>query len=176
MIKGQSITLQPATQDNKRTIFEWLIQWQTLAPNYRLPSWKEFCDDYKDFFFDGSQPMIGRCYFIITHNIPVGHISYHRSHPHYQHVELDIWMNSEENCGKGYGSDALITLCNHLFDNFDIKEFIIRPSSQNNRAIHAYEKAGFQQIKCSLEMQISKYSAPDSPDCIVMAKHLGIRK
>ena len=170
MIRGNIVTLQPATQHDKRTIYQWLIQWKSLASNYRLPSWEEFCDDYKPFFFDGSRLKVGRCFIITVDNVPVGQINYHTLHKHFQHTELDIWMNGPENCGKGYGSDALKILCDYLFKSLGIKEFIIRPSAKNIQAIKSYEKAGFHQVKCNIDEQTARYSAPDSRDCIVLVK------
>jgi diamine N-acetyltransferase len=176
MIKGNIVILQPANLNDKQNIYEWLAQWKSLAPNYSLPSWKEFCADYKDFFFDGSKKNVGRCYLIVVDNIPVGQINYHTLYTNYKHTELDIWMKNDDSCGKGYGSDALRTLCEYLFKELGIKEFIIRPSAQNKRAINAYQKAGFREIKCSLKEQISRYSAPDSDDCIAMIKHIAIKE
>ena len=176
MIKGNIVTLQPANQNDKRTIYEWLIQWKSLALDYSLPSWKEFCDDYKDFFFDGTKKNVGRCYLIVVDNAPVGQINYHTLHRNYKHTELDIWMKNDDSCGKGFGSDALITLCQYLHNELGIREFIIRPSAQNKRAIRAYQKAGFRKIECSLEKQLSRYSSPDSDDCIVMIKYIEIKE
>jgi len=172
MIKGNTVVLQQSNPHDKRTIYEWLIQWPSSASDCCLPSWREFCDDYRDFFFDGSQAHIGRCYLIVVDNAPVGQINYHTLYSDCKHTELDIWMKNEDSCSKGYGSDALNTLCNYLFQESGIKEFIIRPSSQNQRAIRAYKKSGFQKIPCSLEEQASKYGAPDSEDCIVMIKYI----
>ena len=176
MIRGDIVTLQPATQRDRRTIYEWLIQWQPLFLYHPLPSWEEFCDDYKPFFFDGSRLKTGRCFIITVDSVTVGQINYHTLHEHFQHTELDIWMNGPENCGKGYGSDALKALCDYLFRSLGIKEFVIRPSVKNLQAIKAYEKAGFHQVKCNTEEQTARYGAPDSDDCIVMIKHIEIKE
>ncbi|MGD9014690.1 MAG: GNAT family N-acetyltransferase [Candidatus Omnitrophota bacterium] len=170
MIKGDIVTLQPAAQHDKRTIYQWLIQWKSLASNYSLPSWDEFCDDYKPFFFDGSRLKTGRCFIITVDNVPVGQINYHTLYEHFHHTELDIWMKGSENCGKGYGSDALKALCDYLFTSLGIKEFVIRPSAKNLQAIKAYGKAGFHQVKCNIEEQTARYGAPDSRDCVVLVK------
>lgn len=170
MIKGYKVELKPATQHEKRAIYEWLIQWQPLFPHHPVPSWKEFCDDYKSFFFDGSKFKVGRCFIITVDNTPVGQINYHTLQEHFQHTELDIWMNRPENCGRGYGPDALRTLCDYLFRNLGIKEFAIRPLAKNLRAIRAYEKAGFHQVECNMQEQTLRYGPPDYEDCIVLIK------
>jgi diamine N-acetyltransferase len=79
-------------------------------------------------------------------------------------------MNGPENCGKGYGSDALRALCDYLFKSLGIKEFVIRPSAKNSRAIKAYEKAGFHQVEYNTKEQTARYGTPDSRDCIVLIK------
>ena len=79
-------------------------------------------------------------------------------------------MNGPENCGKGYGSDALKTLCDYLFRSLGIKEFVIRPSAKNLQAIKAYEKAGFHRVECNIEEQTARYGVPDSNDSIVLIK------
>ncbi len=84
--------------------------------------------------------------FIILHSgEPVGFVSYSSFHLKKGMAELDIWMNSEANCGKGFGTDALIALGEHLNKALGIRELIMRPSVKNARAIKSYEKAGFIQ-------------------------------
>ena len=170
MIKGQTVTLRPATPEDRRSIYEWLILWDELTANHKKMSWDEFCCDYQDFFFDGSRADVGRCFVIVVEETPVGQINYHTLYPHDNHTELDIWMKDEESCGQGFGSEALKILCDYLFKEFGIQEFIIRPSIQNQRAIRAYQKAGFRHIECSLAEQTERYSAPDSDDCLVMKR------
>ncbi len=170
IIEGEKARLQPATLHNKRIIFDWLNKWQSLSSDNPLPSWGEFCDDYKPFFFDGSRPKTGRCFIITVDGIPVGQINYHTLHKHFQHTELDIWMNGPENCGKGYGSDALRALPDYLFRSLGIKEFVIRPSAKNIQAIKSYEKAGFHRVEYNMEEQTARYGAPDSGDCIALVK------
>lgn len=81
-------------------------------------------------------------------------------------------MSCERNCGKGYGPDALQTLCEYLFQMCSIIEFVVRPSARNSRAIRAYRKAGFQHVKLSSEQQEAEYGPGDYYDSIVLAKHM----
>ena len=82
-------------------------------------------------------------------------------------VFLPIVVDEETKC-KHY------EIVQRYYKELGIEEFIIRPSVENKRAINAYQKAGFRQIECSLEEQGLRYSAPDSDDCIVMIKRIGI--
>jgi RimJ/RimL family protein N-acetyltransferase len=151
-IKGEIISLRPATMDDRLSVYQWLTQSDLTSlmlgpPNFYdhpIPTWEEFTDDYKDYFFDGSAPYRGRC-FIIEHNtIAVGQINYNDIHLDDQSTELDIWLSAKKHTSKGYGTDALETLCNHLHESMGCTNFILAPSKRNIWALKAYLKAGFQ--------------------------------
>jgi RimJ/RimL family protein N-acetyltransferase len=80
-------------------------------------------------------------------------------------VELDIWMAGSRNCGKGFGTHAINTLCNYLFKEFNCKAFILAPSARNSAAVKAYEKCGFVETK-----ELPPNFIPDYFDSIVMEK------
>jgi RimJ/RimL family protein N-acetyltransferase len=75
-------------------------------------------------------------------------------------------MNCEANCGKGFGTDAIITLGDYLHENIYIDELIMRPSVKNKRAIRSYIKAGFKESNMLpseylLDEYVSLYSEGD---------------
>jgi RimJ/RimL family protein N-acetyltransferase len=150
-IAGNHLILRPASMDDRRVIYEWLalssatpsMMGAPLFPENPPPSWEEFVDDYTDNYFDGSEPGRGRLFVIEADGNPVGAISYSTGGVRDACFELDIWMSREEECGKGYGPDALDTLCRYLESVFGPKDMVIRPSARNRRAVRAYRKAGF---------------------------------
>lgn len=153
MIQGNQIILVPATLDDREKVYNWCFHSEITKthagppdyPDIPIPTFEAFCTDYVDYFFTGSSPNNGRGFIILHEGHPVGFISYTSFHlkPHLS--ELDIWMNCEANCGKGFGTDAIITLGNHLCQTLDIRMLIMRPSSKNIRAIKSYEKVGFKK-------------------------------
>lgn len=154
MIKGDKIHLIQATLDDRQKVYNWCFQSETTKyhtgpPDYSekpIATYKEFCDDYyEEYFFTGSKPKDGNGFIIINNREPVGFISYSSFHLKTSVAEIDIWMNCEANCGKGFGFDAIISLGNYLNKNISILELIIAPSVNNIRAIKAYEKAGFMK-------------------------------
>ena len=153
MIKGNKIDLIPAALGDRRDVYEWCFHSETTKshsgppdyPDVAIPSWEEFCDDYQEYYFTGSKPEHGRGFLISHNNEPVGFISYACFHLKEQTAELDIWMNCEANCGKGFGTDAIISLGRHLSETLGIRKLIIGPSVKNVRAIKSYEKAGFEK-------------------------------
>lgn len=153
------IQLIPSTLEDKRLAYTWLCESDVTDAMFGFdtntkPSWEEFCEDYLDCYFDGTDPGFGRVFMIVSHGQKIGCISYCCFHLNDAMAELDIWMDSEANCGKGHGTEAILKLCDYLADNLEIKNFIIRPSKQNHRAVKAYKKAGFAEVAKEIEEQI----------------------
>ena len=95
-------------------------------------------------FFTGSAPSDRRRFIIAHDGEAVGFISYCFFHLKPHKSELDIWLNSEANCGKGFGTDAIVSLVEYLAETLGVCECIMRPSVKNARAVAAYKKAGFE--------------------------------
>lgn len=157
MIKGEKVSLIPAALDDRQKIYEWCFQSETTKyhagppdyPNNPIPTYEEFytSDDggYTEYYFTGEKPKDGRGFLIVKQNEAIGFVSYCTFHLKQMVAELDIWMNTEANCGNGFGVDALASLGDFLNKEMDIRELIIAPSIKNTRAVRAYEKAGFKK-------------------------------
>lgn len=154
MIKGNKVELVPAALDDKQRVYDWCYHSETTKshsgpPNYPenpIATWEEFFDEgYADYFFTGTEPENGRGFIIMHGGEPIGFISYCSFHLKRGKSELDIWMNSEANCGKGFGGDAIVSLGEYLNNTLNVNELIMRPSVRNARAIKAYMKAGFEK-------------------------------
>jgi len=97
-------------------------------------------NDYRIYFFDGSEPHLGRCFVIEVNAEPIGQINHDKISASDHSTELDIWLKSSEYIHKGYGTDAIVTLCNYLAATFGCKKFVISPSARNKVAIRTYER------------------------------------
>lgn len=132
-----------------------------------IPTWVEFCADYQDFFFDGSRPEVGRS-FIIEHNgKAIGHTNY-QIDTQQSFAELDIWMRDSSCCGHGWGTAALCLMCDLLHRTLGMREFILRPSARNARAIRSYEKAGFVPSHLSPAEQTVRYGPGEYRDTVTL--------
>lgn len=179
MICGKKVTLRPATERDKRLVYEWLAESDCTSSfmgpprftDHPIPTWEEFCADYQPYYFAGSEPESGRCFIILVNGLPVGQINYNKIiEQQRRRTELDIWMSCEANCGKGYGTDALQALTEYLHKTYGVTEFLIRPSVRNQRAIRAYEKAGFKSVKPSPEQQEAEYGPSDYKDSVSLVQ------
>jgi RimJ/RimL family protein N-acetyltransferase len=173
IIYGKTVTLRPATLKDRKPIFDWLtnsdltkfMMGPPTYPDSPIPTWDDFQNDYKEYFFDGSQPLMGRCFIIEVNSEPIGQINHDKIYMSDFSTELDIWLKCIEYMNKGYGSDAIITLCNYLTKEFKCRKFIIAPSKRNIGAIKAYKKAGFIETDIVHDDFIGDYT-----DAIILMK------
>jgi diamine N-acetyltransferase len=162
--------------DDRRSTYEWMAESDStqammglpLYPDAPADTWEEFIEDYEEYFFDGSAPEKGRSYVIEVDGESIGHTNYYVLSPGV--AELDIWLAGENLTGKGYGSEALVVLVDHLHVELGYHTFVIRPSARNPRAVRAYEKAGFEIVDMSLEEQTDAWGEPDYDDAVPMRK------
>ncbi len=101
--------------------------------------------------------------------IPVGYVQFYetKSEPDFYIQEdftkepnvyaLDIFIGEPSQHGKGIGSESLRLIVQHLVRN-GAKKVIIDPDIDNERAIRAYEKAGFTKIKMIEDLPNNKKS------------------
>jgi RimJ/RimL family protein N-acetyltransferase len=153
MLRGEKVFLKPTTSEEIPQFYAWATNPDPDIQRYYYggnpPTFEEFLADYEPHFFDGSQPYKGRCYTILADGKrPIGVVSYNDFDTERKRVTFDIIIGNREDCGRGYGSDALRTLVRHLFETFPTLETaIIAAHRQNARAIRAYKKAGFRQVE-----------------------------
>ncbi|RFS17430.1 GNAT family N-acetyltransferase [Emticicia sp. C21] len=177
-MKGDLITLRPSIPQDRRQIFEWLAHSDLTSamlgpPNFPenpVPTWEEYIDDYYEYFFDGSQPESGRCFIIQLGDTAIGQVNYNNIYEEasgLRFTELDIWMAGSEYTHKGYGTDALKTLCHFLHKDLGCQKFIIAPARQNIGAVKAYQKAGFVETTAAPPNFV-----PDYADTIIMVKYI----
>ncbi|WP_207426639.1 GNAT family N-acetyltransferase [Pedobacter sp. SYSU D00535] len=173
LLSSELLTLRPARLGDKIKIFNWLTNSNLTAemlgpptfPDNPVPNWEEFDGDYLDYYFDGSQPMKGRCFVLEYEGQEIGQINYNVINPQRKSTEIDIWLADRKFSGKGLGTEAVKILCNYLERSFDCEAIYVAPSSRNLNAIKSYQKAGF--IKTD---QLPENFAADYADTIVLVR------
>jgi RimJ/RimL family protein N-acetyltransferase len=173
IISCKIVTLRPETLKDRKPIFDWLTNSDITKnmmgppdfPDSPIPTWEQFVIDYKKHFLDSSKPLLGRCFVIEVNSEPVGQINHDKINQADHSTELDIWLKSSKYINKGYGTDAINTLCDYLTNKFKCKKFIIAPSKRNFLAIRAYEKAGF-----NITNEIHQGFLPDYYDTVLMIR------
>ena len=184
VLSGRQVKLRPATPEDRRAVYEWAacsdltaaMMGPPLFPEHPAPSWEAFCAEHGPHFFDGSNLTLGRCFIIEVDGEAVGQIYYNdiEERAGARRTELDLWMRAEAHCGRGYGSDALETLCAHLAETLAVTACMVQPSARNPRAIRAYEKVGFQPLALPLAEARALWGPNDYDDSVYMVKRLGV--
>ncbi|GAA2560348.1 GNAT family protein [Winogradskya consettensis] len=58
-------------------------------------------------------------------------------------AKMDIYIGEKDHWGKGYGTDAVRTVCRYGFDKMRLHKISLTVVAANERAQRAYEKVGF---------------------------------
>lgn len=154
----------------KYKTYEWLCLSDTAHmhmgepdyPNNPILSWDEFKESFEDFYYQEEARDKGSVMIIKYNEEEIGCLCYACFHLKPQKSELDIWLKGKEYCGNGNGTKALKILCEYLESYYNIKDYIIRPSAKNHRAIRAYEKVGFEKVKQNeKERVINEFLLPE---------------
>ena len=169
LLHSEKVSLRPATPEEIPQFFAWATNPDPEVQRYfygdKTPTYEEFLDDWKPYYFDGNQPTKGRYYIILAGGMtPIGVVNYNGFDAEGRRVTFDIIIGEGENLGRGYGSDALRTLARHLFAAFSTLETaIIGANAENTRAIRAYEKAGFRRVEVDVnDPYIVEYAEGDT--------------
>ncbi len=154
-------------------IYEWshssdIARWIHLSGE-PAESFETWCDDWKAHYFTDESPRLGRAFVIELDGRPIGVVAYNDIDEQ-DRVELDIWMDSETHCGRGFGTDAIEALCSHLSTALGVKTFMVQPSARNPRAIRAYEKTGFVRTPTSPEEFQAQWGRIDCHDSVLMIR------
>ncbi|MDD3039504.1 GNAT family N-acetyltransferase [Bacteroides sp.] len=160
--------IRHALIDEKRKTYEWMCLSDTAAAHMGgadyeenpIPSWEEFQEAFEDFYYTESRKESGAVMIIQNGDTEVGCTCYACFHLNSNMAELDIWLKSESECGKGIGSQALKDTIEYLRKKIGITNFLIRPSEKNIRAIKSYQKAGFS-YRTDKEEVLRKYYKPE---------------
>ena len=152
-IDGPKVTLKRAHANDRARVYEWLIgsdltqnmMGGAMFPDHPIPSLDAFTAGYAEHYFDGTRPYAGRTLIISANGEDIGCVSHGPIDVLNDVVELDIWLAERRAAGQGYGSEALVVLCDWLQSNYGVNRFLVRPSRRNVKALRAMRRAGFRE-------------------------------
>ena len=141
-----TVNLRNAALADRRMIYDWLARSdatpEMLGPptfsDAPVPDFAEFCADYDDDAFQDSGPF--RLFVIAVDDREIGAISYYLRE---DIAEIDLWIGSASDWGRGYGPAAIRIAAEKLEQLGNVRQMIIRPSARNRRAVAGYRNAGF---------------------------------
>ena len=136
-----SISLRSAAHSDRKKIFRWLAKSdatpEMMGPpifgDHPVPTFEEFCADYDETAYSNGGNL--RLFVIVSGQREIGAISYFVRD---QIAELDIWIGSRSDWGRGHGSRAIEIVAGLLKKRGDVSALVIRPSARNARAVAAF--------------------------------------
>ena len=100
-------------------------------------------DSLEDKLFN--EPSQRQRYMIVGHDdAPMGTIGFDELNIPARSATLFITLGEQDFWGQGYGTDALITFINFLFNQWNLHRLSLDTWDGNERALKAYQKIGFQ--------------------------------
>ncbi len=177
------IELRPANPSDRRRAYEWCCTSDSAAsmfgpptyPDNPAPTWEEFCRDWEGHFFDGSDPARGQLFVIVADGEDVGMIAQNEIVlvEGERICEIDLWLRSDADTGRGYGSAAVRAMAEHLRRSLSVDIAFLQPSARNPRGIRAYEKAGFTRVDLEPRAAADRYGTePDYYDSVFLVRDL----
>lgn len=142
----------PMGEEDKELFYQWATAsdatpfWYGELYGDKIPDRNEFFEDWKDFYFNDTAMLKGRCFKIISIETgsAIGQINYQKTEEVPIFYDLDIIIANDADKNKGYGSEALQLLTGYIHTRYGIKCFCIYALAENVRAVRAYLKAGFE--------------------------------
>jgi RimJ/RimL family protein N-acetyltransferase len=145
MLTGTRIALTELRRTDLETLFEWINDPDTVRFN---APYSPVHEPGHSAWFDKVVNDPTRIVFGIRElndGRIIGVLQLIDLHPIHRSAELIIRIGSDDDRGRGYGSEAVRLATDFAFRDRNLQRVWLRVFSDNVRAIRAYEKAGLQE-------------------------------
>jgi len=141
MLRGDSVRIRALEYEDIEHLWRWqnnrkVMEHMWIEPQSRRSLEKEFEEKLDDKAF-------GR-FIIEVEGQPIGLIWYYSMVPN-DRCGIGIYIGETDMQGKGYGTDAIRTFLDYLFNIKGVHRVGLDLSVQNEQALRAYEKVGFKR-------------------------------
>ncbi len=178
-IQGKKISLRMAVLEDRKNLYTWMYEsdasksmWGApLFPEKPIKLWEDFKNSWALFYYQNPLASCGHVFVIEYEGEDVGGIAFHKPDVK-NRSEIDIWLRSEKDCGKGIGKDAIDTLCKHIYQQFGILFFWAMPSARNPRSVGTFQKVGFKPLPLTPETAKLEFGGQDYIDSIYLLRDM----
>lgn len=141
MIRGEKVVLRPVDLKDAENLARWLNDREVTA---FLPFWMPVTVDAEEEWLRKEDPRLTRFAIDTVDGQYIGNCSLRASEGQGRVSEVGLFIGEKEYRGKGYGTDAVVTLCTFGFVYQDLERIALHAVAENTAAVRCYEKAGFQ--------------------------------
>jgi RimJ/RimL family protein N-acetyltransferase len=144
-IRGEHVYLRPAERDDIDLFVRWFADAETTRYlSIRAP----FSRAMEEKWFESMLEQQGKrsYHFVIcllADDRPIGTAGFHHVNPEDGNAAFGISIGEKAEWSKGYGTDALLAICDFGFGQLRLERIELDVYEPNRRAQRSYEKAGF---------------------------------
>jgi len=145
MIKGSKIRLRDKKLSDARDDYRW----QTTPELVRLDATPVLSTSFPQYLLDYSNDLhnpspVRRLFAVETiDGEHIGNCLYYHIDETKNEAELGIMIGSLDRWDKGYGTDVVTTLVNHIFQQTNLRRLYLKTLDLNQRAQKCFQKCGF---------------------------------
>jgi RimJ/RimL family protein N-acetyltransferase len=167
VLRGERIILAPLRDEDSKTLFEWINERDDVLLS--APYKPVHAADHRE-WFDAIRDRPDVAIFgirLLDGDRLIGSCQLHGIDPRARSAELQIRIGDAGARGHGYGSEALTLLLRHGFHDLNLRRISLRVFASNERAIRAYDAAGFVEEG---RLREAAYVDGEFVDVVVMAR------
>jgi RimJ/RimL family protein N-acetyltransferase len=144
-LRGERVYLRPAERSDLPNFVRWFADGETT---HYLLARAPFSAAAEDKWFEGMLERHGKSdwFFVICvveDGRPIGTAGLHQVNLEDGHAAFGISIGEKAEWNKGYGTDALLTICDFGFGQLRLERIWLDVYRPNQRAQRSYAKAGF---------------------------------
>ena len=149
LVRGEKIVLREKGIDDAQDDYAWRVD-EELA---RLDATRPLNMSYNDFLryskeeMNYPSPRSKRLAIDTLDGKHIGNCMYYDIDLRQGEAELGIMIGDREYWGKGYGTDSVNSLLDHIFTTTPITRVYLHTLEWNNRARNSFAKSGFRDVK-----------------------------
>ena len=149
LVRGKKVILREKSVDDAQADYAWRVD-EELA---RLDATRPLNMSYNDFLRYSKEEMnypIPRSKRLAIDTLDgkhIGNCMYYDIDLRQGEAELGIMIGDREYWGKGYGTDSVNSLLDHIFTTTPITRVYLHTLEWNNRARSSFAKSGFREVK-----------------------------
>lgn len=165
MLNGKKIELVAFEKKDMQLLHKWNNDPEVIK-YFRDPE-PESTEQEKKWFERLVEKENAKTFTVILDKQPIGVIYLSQIDWRDRNARLSIIIGEKDKWGKGYGTDAVLTLVEFAFEELNLHRIELDVFAVNKKAIRCYEKAGFavEGIKKDKFFLDGKYI-----DCPIMAR------
>jgi RimJ/RimL family protein N-acetyltransferase len=149
LIRGELINLRAVEREDAGLIHRWyndpdaMSYWGQPRPAISLPAVQQQIETWLDGELRLHRPVCLMIETLVHETIGLIILSEHRVRDRF--AVVSILVGNPDDRERGYGTDALETLADVAFSDWNLHRLILRSEAENERAHHVFRKAGFAE-------------------------------